>query len=465
LGTISPYFSPMTAQSERLRRDALAIYDAAVAGVEPRQALARALATTPPPVRVFVIAVGKAATAMAAGAVLHLADLEVPLLGGVVVTPDELDPAASGPLIDPRLIHVVGDHPLPGPRSAEAADAIGTTVRMIGPRDEVWVLLSGGTSSLVGAPAEGLGSEVYRQVCEVAFRAGLEIGELNRIRKRFSRWGGGRLMQALVAERVRVFALSDVAGDEPADIGSGPCEPDPTSAREIRHRMRDCGLLGLLPPEAAHWLERIERGDLAETPKAADPIFARRVTRIIASNQLAVHHAADRAVALGYQVETIADSIDGAARDAGERFATDLLAANSERPLARIGGGETTVRLDQGAGQGGRCQEFALAAAGVLASGGRVAAVVLAAGTDGRDGPTDAAGALVDADSWDAITRLGRDPLESLDRHDAYPALDAGQCLLRTGLSGTNVMDLMIGLIAKAESDPSAAGSRDRAES
>ncbi|MFN0179731.1 MAG: glycerate kinase [Gemmatimonadales bacterium] len=455
----------MTAQSERLRRDALAIYDAAVLGVEPRHALARALATTPPPVPVFVIAVGKAAAAMATGAVLHLADLEVPLLGGVVVTPEGIDPLAPRPPGDPRLIHVLGDHPLPGPRSAAAADLIGTTVRMIGPRDEVWVLLSGGTSSLIGAPADGLGPEVYRQVCEVAFRAGLDIGELNRIRKRFSRWGAGRLMRALVAERVRVFALSDVAGDEPADIGSGPCEPDPTSASEIRHRMDERSLLGSLPPEAAHWLERVERGDLVETPKADDPIFARRITRIIASNQLAVRHAADRAGALGYQVETIADSIVGAARDAGERFATDLLAATSERPRARIGGGETTVRLDQGAGQGGRCQEFALAAAGVLAGAGPVAAVVLAAGTDGRDGPTDAAGALVDARSWDAIARLGRDPLAALVRHDAYPALDAGQCLLRTGLSGTNVMDLMIGLIARAESDPSAAGSRGPAES
>ena len=439
---------------DRLRQDAIAIYAAGVAAVEPRRALARALATTPPPPRVSLIAVGKAAAAMAAGAVAHLAALDVPLVGGVVVSPDPAD------AVDGRLCQVVGGHPLPDHRSAEAADAVAAAARRVGVREEVWVLLSGGATSLIGAPASGVSEDHYRRLIEVVGRLGLPIAELNQIRKRFSRWGGGRLLAALPAAPVRVFALSDVIGDDPADIGSGPCEPDPTTAGEVRDRLTALRLDLQLPPLLFDWLDRVARGDLPETPKPFDPIFNRRTTRIIASNATAISHAAGHARSLSYQVELVPEPIRGDAAPAGATFAAGLIARATSGAFAWIGGGETTVRLEPGSGTGGRCQEFALAAAATL---GTIApgtdAVVLAAGTDGRDGPTDAAGAVVDQHTLEALRHRGVDPGTALAQHNAYSALDAVGRLLKTGLSGTNAMDLMIGLATRAENVPLATGS------
>ena len=447
----------MGASLERLRQDAVAIYRAAIAGVDPGPALGHALAATPPPETVWLIAVGKAAEPMARSAVRHLARIDVPLLGGLVVTPDE------GPAPDPRLLRIAGDHPVPGAGSFDAALALGELTRGVTIHDEVWVLLSGGASSLIGAPVDGLDPADYLAFVDTVGRAGLAIGELNRVRKRFSRWGAGRLAAALRAERIRVFALSDVPGDRPEDIGSGPCEPDSSTAAHVRAILESASL-GEALGAPARWLEEVERGTRPETLKPGDSVFERRTTRVIGSNQVALDHAAAGAIALGYHVLRPAEPLEGEAAATGVRLGRRLREPPTEGPTAWLFGGETIVSLGGSRGRGGRAQELALAVAGELAARPDRAIVLLAAGTDGRDGPTDAAGALVDPTTWGAIASRGIDPARALAEHDAYPALDAAGALFRPGPTGTNVMDVVIGLTA--ESREQRAQSRDqRAES
>jgi glycerate-2-kinase len=428
---------------DRLRGDAVAIYQAGVEAVEPARVLGRALATTPPPAeRVWVIALGKAAGPMARAAVRHLALLDVPVAGGLVVS------TTSEPPTDAGLPVLAGDHPLPGAGSFGAAAALGEVAAAVTAHDEVWVLLSGGTSSLVAAPVEGISRADFAELHQLLARAGLPIAQLNAVRKRFARWGGGRLLQALRTERVRVFALSDVPNDDPADIGSGPCEPDPARAADVRATLELAGLWEAAPAAARRYLEEVGRGERPETPKPDDPSFARRSTRVVGGNRTAVAAAGERAGALGYAVRVLPGPLAGEAREVGARLARLLRAEHrTAGRRAVIAGGETTVSLGSAPGRGGRCQELALAAAAEL-GGLRGGSALLAAGTDGRDGPTDAAGALVDADTWEAIARAGCDPAAALAGHDAYPALERVGALLRTGPTGTNVMDLVIGLVA-----------------
>ncbi|MDX2059664.1 MAG: DUF4147 domain-containing protein [Gemmatimonadales bacterium] len=434
----------MNPPTDRLRHDAIAIYGAAVAAVEPRRALTRALATTPPPQRVRILAMGKAAFPMAAAAIQHLDRLDIPVTGGVVITPDQ------GESPDPRVRRIAGDHPLPGAGSFAAAAALEQAVAQLTGREEAWVLISGGTTSLIGAPIEGLSPVEYDLLMRALGRAGLPIGDLNRIRKRFSRWGGGRLAVACRAERVRAFVLSDVPGDHPADIGSGPCEPDPTTASEIRQLLETVRATVEVPEVATRLLDRVIRGDLAETPKPGDPGLARVATRVVASNGTALDGAGERARALGYRVIRHPGLIIGDAAGAGRALVRDALAADAGTGTAWIAGGETTVALGGSPGRGGRCQELALAAARELAAApARRPIVVLAGGTDGRDGPTDAAGAVVDPTTWATIADRGIDPERALAGHDAYPALAAAGALLRQGLTGTNVMDVMVALVGE----------------
>jgi len=450
---------------DRLRADAVAIYAAAVAGVEPRRAVTRAFAGTPPPNPARIIALGKAAYPMAAAAVQHFDRLEVPIQGGLVVTPD------VGDSPDPRLQRVTGDHPVPGARSRAAAAALGEALARVTHHDDVWVLISGGTSSLVGAPVEGMSEVEYDLLMRALARAGLPIHALNRARKRFSRWGAGRLAAACGGDRIRLFLLSDVPGDDPADIGSGPCAPDSASAAEILALLASLGGDVGVPEAAMRYLERTVRGVVPETPKPGDSIFDRVTTRIVGSNAVALDHAEERARALGYQVRRHPTPVTGEAAAVGGELIRSVLGDDPQPGTAWIGGGETTVSLGAHHGQGGRCQELALAAAAGLARhADRYRATVLAGGTDGRDGPTDAAGAVVDSRTWDAIRHAGIDPERALARHDAHPALAAAGALLRPGLTGTNVMDIIVVLVGdrpslRAAGDQPEAGSPHQAGS
>jgi hydroxypyruvate reductase len=389
---------------------------------------------------------------MASAAVAWLAERGREPQGGLIVPP------AHGAAPHPALEVVAGDHPEPGPGSLAAADALARHTARVGAADEAWVLLSGGATALLAAPVEGVEPAELTTLYRLLLGSGLDITAMNRIRKRFSRWGGGRLAAALAPARVRVLIVSDVIGDELPSIGSGPCVPDPTTAREIREALEAVRLWDRIPPSLRARVQHTEAGQLPETPKPGDAAFAAVDTRLVVSNRLALEAAAARASALGLAPTIMEPALAGEASTAGSMVAQAVLsytAASASqraagRPICLIWGGETTVTLgDDPPGLGGRSQELALAAARALAgraNSGAEPPMILAAGTDGRDGPTDAAGAVVGPETWDAIRRAGRDPARDLAAHDAYRSLDAVDALLRPGLTGTNVMDVVIGI-------------------
>jgi glycerate 2-kinase len=383
---------------------------------------------------------------MATAAVRVLRQAGAAPAGGLVVGP------AENQSPDSALEYVRGDHPEPGPGSLAAAQALGIAVTRVSAGDEVWVLLSGGTTSLIAAPESGLTPAELSSVYSLLLGSGLDIAAMNRIRKRFSRWGGGKLAKALAPARVRVYVVSDVIGDDLASIGSGPCVPDPCSAAEVRRLVESAGLWQQLPAAARELVTSAEAGKTPETPKPGDVAFQRVSLELIVSNRLALEAAAKRARELGLDATVDESPLAGEASMAGAALATTLLQNCARRargagpPWCYICGGETTVTMrGDSPGLGGRCQELALAAARVLA-GAVPGAALMAAGTDGRDGPTDAAGAIVDSHTWQAAIDAGRDPARDLASHNAYAALDAAAALLRPGLTGTNVMDLVIAL-------------------
>ena len=428
------------------RRILTDLYAAAVAAAAPGPALSARLdrLQLQPGLRVWIVALGKASVPMAEAAVQSLEARGVSPAGGLIVSPGE------GQAPHPALRCIPGDHPEPAARSLAAAAALDALTKAVAPTDEVWVLLSGGTTSLIGAPEAGLSAEDLARLYSLLLGSGLDITAMNRIRKRFSRWGGGKLARALAPARVRVYVVSDVIGDDLASIGSGPCVPDPATASDVRALLESVQLWSRLPASARNLVTSAEAGKIAETPKPGDQAFARVTLELIVSNSLALDAAAKRAAELGLVPEVIATPIAGEASAVGASVAAKLLyncaRPTITQPTCTIWGGETTVTLGEtNTGLGGRSQELALAAARVL-DGAPLGVALLAAGTDGRDGPTDAAGAIVDGRTWSAIEQSGRSPSQDLTGHDAYRALDAAGVLLRPGLTGTNVMDVVIGV-------------------
>ena len=391
--------------------------------------------------RYWIIALGKAAPAMAGAAVEVLAKRGSQLAGGIVIggTPAPAPHAAMEAL--------VGDHPLPGAQSALAAERLGVLCDGIAGEDAVIVLISGGTSSLAGAPMDGIPVRDLARLNELLLASGLGVATTNLVRKRFSRWGAGRLAAALAPSLVHQVILSDVPGDDPAAVGSGPCAPDPTTARDVEQVLREAGLAHRLPLSLGAYLGAVSAGDLPETPKPGSPVFRLVRRPLVGNNRGSLESAARRAHDLGVD-RVLIDSrpLEGDATAAGRAIGRALLATGPDTVL--LHGGESTVTLPANHGTGGRNQQLALAAAEVIDGCAAPAAAVVACGTDGRDGPTDAAGAVVTNETWRAMVEAGAKPLASLARCDAYHALDSAGALLRTGPTGTNVADIVIAIRA-----------------
>lgn len=437
--------TPSGAPRDNMRTIAAAALDAVAPGPALQSALARLPA--PPRDRLHILALGKAAFPMAAAAVEALRHWHLEPAGGVIIGP-ELAPSPH-----PALHTAIGDHPIPGGNSRAASLALGQAVREVGRGDEVWVLLSGGTTSLIAAPVSGIGDADFEWLFARLVTSGLDIRAMNQIRKRFARWGAGRLAAALDGAAVRLFVVSDVVGDDLLSIGSGPCVPDPSTAAEVRAALEATPLWTDLPAGLRDYLAQVEAGRLPETPKPEAPVFDSVTGEIISSNRVAVLGAARKAEELGFETVVNTKPLIGDAGSAGRKVAEWILTRPTagkgpdEQPWCMIWGGETTVSLGERHGTGGRCQELALAAAERLsAHGSRPGLRVLALGTDGRDGPTDAAGGVVDATTWGKIAAAGMDPKKALADHDAYHALDAAGALVKLGLTGTNVMDVVIAL-------------------
>lgn len=360
--------------------------------------------------------------------------------GGLVVAPDVRDVPAP-------LDGVAGQHPQPGPGSEEGGRRALALAAAVPPDAELVVLISGGASSLMAVPAPGLRLEDKREATGVLLRSGADIYALNTVRKHISAIKGGRLAAACPGDS-QTFVLSDVVGDDLSFIASGPTVADPTTFGDALFVIDRFGGREAFPPPVIEHLLAGARGQQPESPKPGDRRLARARTELVGGRHDAMRGAAADADACGYTVVMLDEPIVGEARLAGADLARRAIAHRraAAGPLCLIASGETTVRVT-GRGRGGRNQELALAAADVLAD---LTTPVAAAsvGTDGIDGPTDAAGAIVDATTITRATRRGLSAAATLHDNNAYAFFDALGDLVRTGPSGTNVGDLQIFLLA-----------------
>jgi hydroxypyruvate reductase len=342
-----------------------------------------------------------------------------------------------------QLEWIPSSHPLPDERSVAAGRRALDVAQRTDPGDTLVVLLSGGASALMAVPAGNLTLDDKRTAVNALLKAGADITALNTIRKHLSAVKGGRLAAAAAGPTV-CLAISDVVGDDLSVIGSGPTVPDPSTYRGAWDYIDRFGVEGLLTAAAKNYLRAGLEGAIPETPKAGDPRVERSVTRVIGGRFNAMHGAAETARALGYDVVLSEEPIVGDARTMGpvvlER--ARALAVGRKRPVAVIASGETTVKV-VGSGKGGRNQEIALSVAKALAN--EPADIALGSvGTDGIDGPTDAAGAYADT------TTIARSRAQSLDAdayladNNAYAFFQKLDDLIMTGPSTTNVGDLQI---------------------
>jgi len=369
------------------------------------------------------------------------------IVGGVVVSP------VAGATPYPTVTSLRGDHPIPQRNSFAAATRIADVTPGRRGTDSAIVLISGGASSLIGAPLRGMNEADLTLLYEQLLGAGLDIAQMNVVRKRFSRWGAGRLALALAPAKTYCLAISDVPDDDLAVIGSGPCSPDPSNVEDVTNILKRANLLTRIPQTHRDYLTAVARGTIPDTPTKNHPAFAHVTSKVIGGYRLAVDAAAEAATAAGLTAQASPTRLSGDAARAGETIAKQLLEARAAgaRGKCFVWGGETTVALSNGANHsgGGRCQELTLAAARVLDEAGENGAGIslLAAGTDGRDGATDAAGAVVDGETWKAIVAGGGDPGQSLASHQSNAALRLAGALFPRRDTGTNVNDLVLGLI------------------
>ncbi|HEX2204277.1 MAG TPA: DUF4147 domain-containing protein [Longimicrobium sp.] len=431
-----------------LRDDARGILDAALAAADARRAVLRALRREGDRLvvadaeevdlaaveRVWVIAAGKAAAAMASGALEVLGDR---VAGGTVTTKDGHGGDVAG------LEVWEAAHPLPDARGLAGAASALAVARGAGPRDLVLVLLSGGASALWPAPPPGVLLSDVRAVTDRLLRAGATIRALNAVRKRLSRMAGGGLAKAAFPARVVTLAVSDVVGSPLDVIASGPTVPDASTYGEALEVLLEHGITG--SDSVSRWLQAGAAGEAPEPIGEDDPAFARASAHVIARNRDALEGAAAEAERLGYRATIAGDDLEGEAREVARGVARLAFEAREAgEPAAVLLGGETTVTV-RGGGRGGRNQELALALA--LEIEGRDGVVAAALGTDGTDGTTDAAGAMVDGGTVERGVAAGVDARAALGANDAHPFLRATGDLIVTGPTGTNVNDVVLLLV------------------
>ncbi len=386
--------------------------------------------------RVFVVGAGKASAPMARALEELLGDR---LTAGLVNV-------KYGYTDQTRRIrlHEAG-HPLPDEQGLAGTREIVRLLEQAGEGDLVLCVISGGGSALMMLPEEGITLADYQALTEALLRSGATINEINTIRKHIERVKGGRLAQLAAPAEIAALILSDVVGNPLDFIASGPTVPDTTTFADALAVLRRFDLVDRVPAAVVRWLERGARGEVPETPKPGDPLFARVATVVVGSNDIAAEAALAEARSLGFRAHLLTTFLEGEAREAG-KFAAALakelvLRGQLEPPPAcLILGGETTVTV-RGHGKGGRNQELALAAA--LAMPGLERALVAALATDGSDGPTDAAGGMVDGHTLERATAKGLDARAALAENDSYTVLEAIGDLLVTGPTNTNVNDLL----------------------
>ena len=437
----------------RLRKDAEAIFLAGVKAVEPAPAIRKHLTLKDERLAVndrvynltdfeniYVIGTGKASAAMAQAVEQVLGQR---LKGGVVNV-------KYGHALPLQKIQVnEAGHPVPDEAGFRGAQQIAGLLKQTGEKDLVLFLISGGGSALLPYPAEGLTLEDKQQVTQRLLEVGANIHEINALRKHLSQVKGGRLAGLAYPSTLISLILSDVIGDDLDTIASGPTVPDHSTFADCLRIVKKYDLRDKIPAAVAEILEKGARSEVEETPKPGDSAFERTQNLIIGSNIQALRAAKIKAEELGYNSLILSTPIDGETREAAKdqaAIAREILETGSPvpRPACFISGGETTVTI-RGRGLGGRNQEFVLAAA--IEIGGLEDVVILSGGTDGTDGPTDAAGAVADSETMSRSRELGLDAERFLRENDSYHFFKPLGDLLITGPTFTNVMDLHLVMV------------------
>ncbi len=438
---------------EQLRQDALGIFQKALSAVDPKAAVRRALTRDNGTLRIegatyrlkdyehiYLIGGGKASAVMAAAVEELLGDT---LSAGQVTT-------KYGHGVDLKATTLVeAGHPLPDEVGMAGTRKIMALLERSGPRDLVIAVISGGASALMPLPVEPLSLSVKQAVTQALLACGADIKEINVIRKHLSQVKGGQLARAAAPATLICLVISDVIGDPLESIASGLSVGDPSTYADCLSILDKYNLGPEIPPNVVAHLEKGARGEIADTPTPDDPIFRAVHNAIIATNRQAVGAACNEAQRLGYKTLILSTFVAGETREIARMHgAITKEIRTSGHPLAPpaciISGGETTVTLT-GPGLGGRNQEFALAAA--LEIENLPNTVIFSAGTDGSDGPTDAAGGMVDGTTLSRARRLGLDAARHLKANDAYHFLKPLNDLVITGPTRTNVMDVHLVLV------------------
>lgn len=416
--------NPRTAIQRHLRRDKeTLVVDGEVYDLEGR--------------RIYVVGAGKATGLMAAALEEVLGDR---IDDGIVVVKD----GHALPLRRLRILEA--SHPIPDERGVQATAAMLALLAQTQPEDLVIVLVSGGGSALLPAPVAGTHLAEKQAVTGELIKCGATIEEINTVRKHCSRVKGGQLARAIWPASALTLVLSDVIGDRLDVIASGPTAPDPTTFHDALEVLRRYGLQDRIPTSIGQYLDRGARGEVPETPKPGDVCFTKMRHRIVGNNVQALLAGRERAASLGFHVLFLTSTLQGESREAARVLAAFLLEIRRSGhpippPACLLLGGETTVTV-RGRGKGGRNQELTLAVA--LAIAGEQDLLVFSAGTDGSDGPTDAAGAVADGETCSRAKQAGLDPLRALEDNDSYHFFHGLGDLIKTGPTFTNVMDVTL---------------------
>lgn len=433
-----------------LREDLHTIFRAALKAVDPGESIRTHVHLDGPRLHVAerqydlsqydalsVIGMGKAGAAMA----VAIEDILGKRVSGghVIVKYDHVAPVRR------VTLHEAG-HPIPDEAGVAATRTLIEFVQGRGARELLICVISGGGSALSPAPVEGITLAEKQDVTRLLLACGATIHEINALRKHISQLKGGQLAQLASPATLITLALSDVVGDRLDVIASGPTVPDTSTFADCLDILRTYHLLDHIPSAVRQHLEAGAAGGIPETPKPGDPVFARTQTVIVGRNLQALEAASRQAMALGYQTLILSSGIEGETREVAKvhaGIAKEILGSGYpiSSPACILSGGETTVNL-RGGGKGGRNQEFALAMALDIRDCPGIA--VLSGGTDGTDGPTDAAGAVVDWTTCERAERRGLQPRSVLANNDAYPFFECLDDLLRTGPTHTNVMDVRV---------------------
>lgn len=443
-------FDPSILRPDAQRAQIVSVLQAALDAVDPFKAVQRTLQRDGNELvvggrrydlaryrRVFVIGAGKAGAPMAQAVEEVLGDR---IADGVVVVKTD----HSAPTQRVRIVEA--SHPVPDAAGVAAGEAILGLAHNAGEDDLVIALLSGGGSALLVSPAEGLTLADKQGLSKALLACGASINEINVLRKHCSALKGGQLARAVAPATLITLVLSDVIGSPLDVIASGPTVPDSSTWADAWALVEKYDLTGQLPAAVTARLRAGLAGEIADTPKADDPLFAQTQTLVVADNDLAAQAALAQAAAQGYNTLLLSTYVEGEAAEVAKVLvALGKEVRQSGRPIAApaciVLGGETTVTLSAQHGHGGRNQELALSAALALRDLDGITVVSLA--TDGTDGPTDSAGGIVDGGTVARGTQANLGALDYLRRHDAYPFLNATDDLLVTGPTRTNVNDLM----------------------